>query len=491
MSQDPGASQTAEDFIASQLQLEADAREALPYQFDTCTKPLGPLRQSLFSCLTCNPPPSASTPSADYTPAGLCYSCSISCHGEHDLVELFTKRSFVCDCGTSRIASSAPCALRLDPTTGEKGAVAGEAPDKDNTYNHNFAGRFCACADEYDPAKEKGTMFQCLGLGTVDQRGCAEDWWHPECIMGLPRTLPATGDGDAASAPEQDDIPLPPGFPPEDDFDHFICYKCVQANPWLKQYAGTPGFLDPVPYGRPQDDSSLDDEKHVAIGAIRRPDSPSINKRKAEDERGSTPDSKKVKVDDAQSVPALAPTDTEAPEHATPPSTPKHAALPSAPEAALSLFLKQDFRDHFCRCPDCFPRLAKHPQLLEEEESYEPPLSESDAAAAAADDDVGRASVGSGSTYERGEALLSNVDRVRAIEGVMVYNQLRDKVKAFLQPFAESGQAVGAEDIKAYFEKLRGDDEAIKLAAAGAPDDGNGNGDGGGGGRGRKEQDGY
>lgn len=49
----------------------------------------------------------------------------------------------------------------------------------------------------------------------------------------------------------------------------------------------------------------------------------------------------------------------------------------------------------------------------------------------------------------------------------MVYNQLRDKVKAFLQPFAESGQAVGAEDIKAYFEKLRGDDEAIKLAAAG------------------------
>lgn len=50
----------------------------------------------------------------------------------------------------------------------------------------------------------------------------------------------------------------------------------------------------------------------------------------------------------------------------------------------------------------------------------------------------------------------------------MVYNQLRDKVKAFLQPFAESGQAVGAEDIKAYFAKLRGDDEDIRRAAAGA-----------------------
>ena len=46
----------------------------------------------------------------------------------------------------------------------------------------------------------------------------------------------------------------------------------------------------------------------------------------------------------------------------------------------------------------------------------------------------------------------------------MVYNHLRDKVKSFLQPFAESGQAVGAEDIKAYFEKLRGDHDAIRAA---------------------------
>ncbi|KAI9747056.1 MAG: hypothetical protein M1835_002245, partial [Candelina submexicana] len=35
-------------------------------------------------------------------------------------------------------------------------------------------------------------------------------------------------------------------------------------------------------------------------------------------------------------------------------------------------------------------------------------------------------------------------------------------------PFAESGQAVGAEDIKAYFEKLRGDAEAIKSAGGAA-----------------------
>ena len=64
----------------------------------------------------------------------------------------------------------------------------------------------------------------------------------------------------------------------------------------------------------------------------------------------------------------------------------------------------------------------------------------------------------------------------------MVYNHLKDKVKTFLQPFAESGQAVGAEDIKAYFEKLRGDAEAIKAAGGAAvgnaeEKDGDGKGD--------------
>ncbi len=45
---------------------------------------------------------------------------------------------------------------------------------------------------------------------------------------------------------------------------------------------------------------------------------------------------------------------------------------------------------------------------MEEEESYEPPISESG-------DEAGGQSVGTGSLLDRGEAALSNVDRVRAI----------------------------------------------------------------------------
>lgn len=154
-----------------------------------------------------------------------------------------------------------------------------------------------------------------------------------------------------------------------------------------------------------------------------------------------------------------------------------HEYLPVASRESFSLFCKEDFRENFCRCSECYHLLKKHPQLLEEEISYEPPISESG--------DEGGESVGSKSLLDRGEAALSNVDRVRAIEGVMVYNHLKDKVKSFLQPFAESGQAVGAEDIKAYFEKLRGDEQGIKAAAVpGANNGGDGGGDN------RKEQSG-
>ncbi|RQM07378.1 hypothetical protein DH86_00003127, partial [Scytalidium sp. 3C] len=178
-SQKSDDSHTAAEFISSQLKLEAEAREALPYKFDDCTKPLGPLRQILFACLTCNPPPeNASDP---YTAAGICYSCSVQCHGEHTLVELFNKRNFECDCGTTRLPATSPCTLRINPQTNTKGGVHSETPHPGNKYNQNFRNRFCGCEENYDPYQQKGTMFQCLGLGTIENGGCGEDWWHPGC----------------------------------------------------------------------------------------------------------------------------------------------------------------------------------------------------------------------------------------------------------------------------------------------------------------------
>ncbi|KAF1973345.1 hypothetical protein BU23DRAFT_533466 [Bimuria novae-zelandiae CBS 107.79] len=561
-------SQTAADFIKEQLSLEAEAREALPYQFDTCTRDLGPLRQGLYSCLDCNPPPANS--SDPYQPAAVCYACSISCHGEHTLVELFNKRNFVCDCGTTRLPEATPCTLRINSATGQKGGVTGEEPAPGNKYNQNFRNKFCGCSEEYDAHQEKGTMFQCLGLGTVEDGGCGEDWWHPECVLGLSREeykksiekpkkeekdgssklsgitkevsvtrheedggrdpdarrpsvvtaivagLPTSngvdGNNTAADAEEEeedDDTPLPPGFPAEDDFEYFLCYKCVEAFPWIKEYAGTPGFLPPVYRGAALNQAKAQ-ETHTN-GTTNGASNGDSKKRNADEDEdippaGSMAPPKRQKSEDPattlSSIPENKPTTTTTTTTTTLPLTPKKPADPTttttAPECKLtslpplpdrakttpiSLFLLPDFHPHLCRCPTHFPLLAPHPQLLEEEDVYQPPMSD--------DGDAAPGSAGTGSLLDRGEAAFSNMDRARAIQGAMAFAHLKDGLKAFLKPYADEGKAVGAEDINVFFQKLRGDDQAIREAAAGARENQEGEGDGGDEGGNRREQSGY
>jgi len=449
-----------------------------------------------------------------------------------------------------------PCTLRVNAETGRKGDVTGEEPAKTNEYNQNFRNKFCGCGQEYDPDQEKGTMFQCLGLGSCNEGSCGEDWWHPECLVGFTReefndmiekpkpkeldsatdtmdtdkptteaakvdktseAIAPPGQTDIAAAvengnsvdgndvaadgvaEEEEDPPLPPGFPAEEDFDHFICYKCVAANPWIKKYAGSTGFLPPIYHSTAWATAQAakpanPDPEHTTSDS---------KKRKATDETEAlqipstlsapTPAKRQKSEDPSGSLTSIPETTTSAsnkPESG-PEELPKHTSLPPLPPQALttpfSLFLKPDFRTHLCHCNTCYPLLKPHAQLLEEEETYEPPVS------ASGDGNEGAQSVGTGSILDRGEAAFNNMDRVRAIQGAMAYAHLKDKVAAFLKPFAESGTAVGAEDVKAYFEKLRGDEKGIAEAKGGAKRDGEG-GDGGAeedGTGGRKEQSGY
>ncbi|KAI2640191.1 hypothetical protein GGS21DRAFT_402759 [Xylaria nigripes] len=498
LSQKSEDSQTAADFIRDQMQLEADAREALPYSIKNCTNPIGSLRQNIYACLTCNPPP----PNLDdsFDGAGICYSCSVQCHGEHELVEIFQKRDFTCDCGTTRFGPDKPCTLRINSVTNTRGNVHSEQPSSNNKYNQNFRNRFCSCSVDYRPQDQKGTMFQCLGLGAHDTGGCGEDWYHPGCLVGqgpkwyekLPKQhrIPRSSDIDVLASISEDptadgegqltnnsdaeeideDVPLPVGFPDEEVFDHLICYKCVEAYPWIKRYAGAPGFLPPV-FLRTPDQGA----EEVLATRKRKPEEDTLNADVGQSKRikgesqaassGSLPEL--AFSDDASNMKGEEPEDealTKAPEC-------KLMSLPPAPKGVFSLFAKADFRDHICHCPSCFSFLKPHPQLLEPEEEYEPSISDSEL--------ENGSTHGSGSLYERGESALKNIDRVRAIEGVMAYNNLKEKLKPFFQQFADSGKAIGAEDIKAYFAKLRGDEEAIQEASNSAMEDH------------RREQDGY
>ena len=266
-------------------------------------------------------------------------------------------------------------------------------------------------------------MFQCLGLATQADGGCGEDWWHPECVVGLGRNwarkdkIEQKPENGVTLADDEDDDAekAPPGFPQEEDFETFICYKCVDSNPWIRRYAGSAGFLPAIYNGDGHHEIASEGPKHAPAeklsetngqgklasideipfsGATSTPKFEDIpvatKKRKAEDtgdDLSSSTDSKKVRTETT--------------------STCHYESLEEPASGKLSLFLQEDFREHMCRCPKCYPVISKHRQLLEEEESYEPPLSE--------DGEEGNRSAGTASLLDRGEAALSNVDRVRAI----------------------------------------------------------------------------
>lgn len=138
--------ETLSSFLSSEADLISEAAEALPHQFSNCTYALGHIRQAVYLCLTCA------------LPRGICSSCSIACHTDHEQVELFPKRNFRCDCPTDALPH--PCSLhkQLEPMS------------TSNKYGQNFEGKFCRCGRVYDAKKERETMIQCVACEVSRER---------------------------------------------------------------------------------------------------------------------------------------------------------------------------------------------------------------------------------------------------------------------------------------------------------------------------------
>lgn len=98
------SSVTMVDVLEQQTAAEEDAHAVLGGSDDNeCTYSRGYVRrQALYACLTCCP---AGSPRA-----GVCLACSLTCHEKHELVELYTKRDFRCDCGGPKFAGR-PCSM--------------------------------------------------------------------------------------------------------------------------------------------------------------------------------------------------------------------------------------------------------------------------------------------------------------------------------------------------------------------------------------------
>ncbi|KAI3453820.1 hypothetical protein Pfo_010483 [Paulownia fortunei] len=156
-------------------------------------------RQAIFSCLTCTPDGNA----------GVCTACSLSCHEGHEIVELWTKRNFRCDCGNSKFGEFF-CKLLASKDVENSG----------NVYNHNFKGTYCTCDLPYpDPnVEEQVEMIQCC---------ICEDWFHEEHI-GL-----------------QSNDKIPRDEEGEPLYEDFICQGCAVVCSFLTYYPQIISAPDP------------------------------------------------------------------------------------------------------------------------------------------------------------------------------------------------------------------------------------------------------
>ncbi|GJQ78799.1 hypothetical protein Trydic_g2641 [Trypoxylus dichotomus] len=181
---------TLTEVAQSQQSLYADAYAVLGASDDkNCTYSEGYLkRQALYACLTCIP--EARTDESKR--AGICLACTYHCHDGHELVELYTKRNFRCDCGNSKFPDF-KCNLSSNKD---------ESNDL-NLYNQNFSGVYCTCSRPYPDPDDSvvDEMIQCI---------ICEDWYHTR-HLGV--DIPST-------------------------FAEMICENCVKEHDFLLHYEG-------------------------------------------------------------------------------------------------------------------------------------------------------------------------------------------------------------------------------------------------------------
>lgn len=431
---------TAIEYIQQQTELEDEARELFNRSIDTCTWSLGPRRQNLFVCLTCEPA------SNEKQRGGICYACSIRCHGKHQLLEINAKRNFQCDCGTDRLGSAA-CNIRKTH----------DIVNSDNVYGQNFDGLFCKCHRRYDPNSEEN-MFQCL---------VCEDWFHESCIQKMidenveesaSKTSSETANetnGEAAdadnAAKDLFNTSITRKVPSDAAFDYLICTNCIQKKvPFIASYRGIRSFQPKhesenglhtsaespnEPNKRRRLDTDTDRSADGVITLREQQDDRASHSANAEPDAGEQKENSQPDVSRTESACKL-------PQLQYNGYIQKNASF----SLAAPMFVQEAFREDLCYCKECLAMYEDHPMLLEDEDIYEPPE----------DDDSD-----TGSIYEAGERALHQMPREKAIEGVLAYQKLRDALSGFLRPYAEGGKVVTKEDVERFFSERKAEEAEI------------------------------
>eukprot|EP01099_Mayorella_cantabrigiensis_P006847 TRINITY_DN5853_c0_g1_i1.p1 TRINITY_DN5853_c0_g1~~TRINITY_DN5853_c0_g1_i1.p1 ORF type:complete len:454 (-),score=102.23 TRINITY_DN5853_c0_g1_i1:60-1421(-) len=224
----PSTSEEADDrvvtlgeILAQEQALEEEATAQLQGDWGderACTYGQGYHSQPVYSCKTCLQTKKQNSQDESEL-FGMCFGCSMNCHVDHEIFELFEKRDFRCDCGTS----SCPIPCSLQPASETR-----ETRNQKNHYDHNFEGLYCWCNQQYD---EKTEMIQCY---------ICQDWFHVDCIEER-----------LQAKKNQEEIPQDNEkkklMPDLSDFQTFICDSCSATRfSFVLSSSGT--FLDHRPF---------------------------------------------------------------------------------------------------------------------------------------------------------------------------------------------------------------------------------------------------
>ncbi|KAI5954197.1 hypothetical protein KGF54_001972 [Candida jiufengensis] len=495
-------SMTAIDYIHQQVELEKEAKRKMPYSFDECTYEKGELRQPIFACLTCSK-------TNNNTPIGICYSCSIQCHSQHELVELFSKRAFVCDCGTTRMSKTPDGACKLrrqdykkQQSNGQrrKSSVmsngssnsrssshvslpAEDIPSLSNVYNQNFDGKFCGCKQPYNPLEETGNMIQCF-FGFQ----CGEDWFHDKCIMGFKPDAfkkPTQNENTRYSIGENRlDQLSPPGFAAEQGDDAAETVSEEQHSAESKEEAGK-AYDDNVEEETKKNQEREEGMNEQEIHEMEEEDYEMIKKLKYFPNL-DTFDSficwdcvdkfkdvfmefdkyfPKVILDKLPRFEGINTVDEwynlKQKEHKQDHKRIKTESSPSSTtqQEDYSIFLSNGFKDQIkTSLPNLKPNsklstfLKNNSYLYEEDPIYEPPEDSSEEEWSTTVSYLDMCAVDA----------IHQLPRGQAIESIQAYDKIRSKLRDFFKPFAEQGKIVTEEEVKNFFGEIKEEEKNTK-----------------------------
>ncbi|XP_076882738.1 uncharacterized protein LOC143531297 [Bidens hawaiensis] len=347
-------------------------------------------RQAIFSCLTCTPDGNA----------GVCTACSLSCHDGHEIIELWTKRKFRCDCGNSKFGEFY-CKL----------LASKDIENEENSYNHNFKGKYCTCGCPYpDPdVEEQVEMIQCC---------MCEDWFHEE-HLGLDSTnkIPRDEEGE----------PL---------YEDLICHMCSPICSFLTLYPKT------IFASHQQPDSATPSKDKGVQTAPSASESGSGSGSSTVAENGTSellttdpavPDNNSKSVGDEKPVACVLGVDLLTAEL-------------TSEEKSQSMFLVKNWREVLCKCEKCSDFYVKKgiSFLVDKEDS----IAEYEKIAKQKRDEKMQQQEGAELNF------LNNLGHVEKMEILSGIADMKDEIRSFLQSF-DGSKPITSDDIHQVFDNLK------------------------------------